>query len=69
MKRAKPLKQACGCCDEDAEKQLEFRIEGLGLVNVYSRLRIYAGYDLHFAITESETGGACIEIGGPYERS
>jgi two-component system sensor histidine kinase YesM len=54
------------CCAEDVNKQLALHIEGLGIINIYSRLKIFFKDELNFEIYKGETG-ACIEIGGKLE--
>ena len=56
-------------CDENAENQLNFHFDGLGLPNIYSRLKIFFNDDIEFKLYNIDgdgTRGACVKIGGSY---
>ena len=58
-------------CDERAENQLNFHFDGLGIPNIYSRLKILFSEEVEFRVMNSCRGGAgsgaCISIRGPYD--
>ena len=62
----KKINEMISCCDENAENQLGFHFDGLGLPNIYSRMKIYFRDDFEFKVFNSEiSGGACVRLGGP----
>jgi len=63
------IRSSMKCCAQDVNKQLALHIEGLGIINIYSRLKIYFKDQLDFRIFNSKNGGAVIEIGGRLEQS
>ncbi|MBI9108162.1 MAG: histidine kinase [Spirochaetales bacterium] len=58
------IQHSMRCCTNDVNKQLALHIEGLGIINIYSRLIIFFKEDLDFDILTAEAGGARIVIGG-----
>jgi two-component system, sensor histidine kinase YesM len=56
-------------CREDKSKQLDFHINGMGLINLFSRLLIFYGDSLVFDIKNDPDGspGSSISIGGSNE--
>ena len=56
-------------CRKDKSKQLDFHINGMGLINLFSRLLIFYGDSLIFDIKNSPDGspGSSISIGGSNE--
>ncbi|WP_168120551.1 sensor histidine kinase [Paenibacillus sp. HB172176] len=45
----------------------ELSIDGMGLVNIYMRLRMLYGDQLIFDLSNGLAGGACVTIGGPIQ--
>jgi two-component system sensor histidine kinase YesM len=43
------------------------QIHGMGLLNIYYRLRLYYGGEARFTVGNAPSGGARVSIGGPYE--
>ena len=55
-------------CMKDRSKQLEFHINGMGLINLFSRLKIFYGNELIFTAGNKKTElGSTITIGGMNE--
>lgn len=55
-------------CIQDRSKQLEFHINGMGLINLFSRLKIFYGNELIFSAGNKKTeSGSTITIGGMNE--
>jgi len=44
-------------------------IKGMGLANIYSRLKIYYGEDMIFKIYNNDDEGSTVEIGGLISRA
>jgi len=55
-------------CRTDKSRQLDFHINGMGLINLYSRFRIFYDDDFTFLVTNrAESTGVKITIGGRNE--
>jgi two-component system sensor histidine kinase YesM len=52
---------------EDDRLDADLHIHGMGLLNIYFRLRLYYGSAARFAVGNAPSGGARVTIGGPYE--
>lgn len=49
-------------------RTLSLDIDGMGLPNIYIRLKLLYGDDMHFNIANNPDGGGCVEIGGRIKR-
>ncbi|NQT59744.1 MAG: histidine kinase [Bacteroidetes bacterium] len=63
------LKSQMEQCRKDKSKQLDFHINGMGLINLFSRLLIFYGDTLTFDINNSpdNSHGSAVTIGGSNE--
>lgn len=44
------------------------KIDGMGILNIYIRLKLLYGDNMSFNIKNNQDGGCCVEIGGLVER-
>jgi two-component system sensor histidine kinase YesM len=52
---------------EDGRPDAGLHIHGMGLLNIYFRLRLYYGGSARFTVRNAPSGGARVSIGGPYD--
>lgn len=46
----------------------DLRISGMGLENIFIRLKLFYGDEMLFSISRGGLGGACVKIGGRIKR-